>query len=94
MVRQEIEHYVAGLEDRFGRVTAFHVVVKAPGQHHRTGGLYEIDIDLPHPMARKSISRAPRALTNAMATFILPCTMRSSAPGGGCRIGRGACRAR
>ena len=62
MVRQEIERYVAGLEDRFGRVTACHVVVKAPGQHHRTGGLYEINIRLALPDGKEvDIARTPRA---------------------------------
>ena len=62
MVRQEIERYVAGLGDRFGRVTACHVVVKAPGQHHRTGGLYEINIRLALPDGKEvDIARTPRA---------------------------------
>ena len=34
-VREKIMRYVAGLADRFERVTACHVVVKGPGQHHR-----------------------------------------------------------
>ena len=37
-LRAVIAEHVAGLEDRFGRITACRVVVKAPSEHHRTGG--------------------------------------------------------
>ena len=40
-VQASIEHHVAELEQRYGRVTACRVVLKGPGGHHRTGGLYE-----------------------------------------------------
>ena len=36
-----IARHVAELEKRFGRITACRVVLKGPGQHHRTGGLFE-----------------------------------------------------
>ena len=39
-LRAIIAEHVAGLEGRFGRITACRVVVKAPSEHHRTGGLY------------------------------------------------------
>ena len=45
-VQDKILRYVAELERR---VTAGHVVVKVPGEHHRTGGLYEINIRLALP---------------------------------------------
>ena len=48
-LRAVIAEHVAGLEDRFGRITACRVVVKAPSEHHRTGGLYEIHIRLALP---------------------------------------------
>jgi ribosome-associated translation inhibitor RaiA len=51
-VRTEIVKHVAQLEDRFGRLTAGRVVVKAPSGHHRTGGLYEINIHLALPEGR------------------------------------------
>ena len=38
-LRSLIEDYVAGLEERYGRITACRVAVRAPGGHHRTGGL-------------------------------------------------------
>ena len=38
-----IAKHVADFEQRFGRVTAGRVVLKAPGGHHRTGGLYEVN---------------------------------------------------
>ena len=51
-IREAIEKQVAQLEERFGRVTAGRVVVKAPGGRHRTGGLYEINIHLALPEGR------------------------------------------
>ena len=45
-VREDVAGYVAGLENRFGRITACHVVVRSPGEHHRSGGLYEVNIRL------------------------------------------------
>jgi cold shock CspA family protein/ribosome-associated translation inhibitor RaiA len=52
-IRAAIAKHVAQLEDRFGRVTAGRVVVKAPGGHHRTGGLYEIHVRLALPEGRE-----------------------------------------
>ena len=61
-VHAKIMHFVEELEGRFGRVTAGHVVVKAPGEHHRTGGLYEINIRLALPDHKEvNIGRTPRA---------------------------------
>jgi ribosome-associated translation inhibitor RaiA len=51
-VREAIDKHLAGLEDRFGRIIATRVVVKAPGGHHRSGGLYEINIHLALPDGR------------------------------------------
>jgi len=51
-VRETIAKHVALLEDRFGRITAGRVVLKAPGGRHRTGGLYEINIHLALPEGR------------------------------------------
>ena len=48
-------------EERFGRLTAVRVVVKAPSGHHRTGGLYEINIRLGLPEGRDvNIDRTPQ----------------------------------
>ena len=52
-VRGAIAAHVASLEERFGRVTAGRVVLKAPGGRHRTGGLYEINIRLSLPEGRE-----------------------------------------
>ena len=51
-LREAIENHVAELERRFSRVTACRVVLKAPGGHHRTGGLYEVNIHLALPDGR------------------------------------------
>jgi len=61
-VREDVAGYVAGLEDRFGRITACHVVVRSPGEHHRSGGLYEINIRLALPDGREiNVGRTPGA---------------------------------
>jgi cold shock CspA family protein/ribosome-associated translation inhibitor RaiA len=61
-VRVSIEQHVAALEERYGRVTACRVVLKAPGGHHRTGGLYEVNIRLALPNGREvDIGRTPPA---------------------------------
>lgn len=52
-IRIVIMDQVAQLEQRFGRVTSGRVVLKAPGGHHRTGGLYEINIRLALPDGRE-----------------------------------------
>lgn len=52
-LQASIEQHVAELEERFGRVTACRVVVKAPGGHHQTGGLFEINIRLALPNGRE-----------------------------------------
>ena len=59
-VRASIEQHVAALEERYGRVTACRVVLKAPGGHHRTGGLYEVNIRLALPNGREvDVGRTP-----------------------------------
>jgi cold shock CspA family protein/ribosome-associated translation inhibitor RaiA len=52
-IRSEIADHISELEDRFGRVTACRVVLKGPGGHHRTGGLYEVNIRLALPDGRE-----------------------------------------
>jgi len=44
-LREKVTDHVSGLEERFGRITACRVVLKAPGNHHRTG-LYEVNLHL------------------------------------------------
>lgn len=53
--RARIERHIEKLEQRFGRVTACRVVVKGPGGHHRTGGLYELNIRLALPDGREAV---------------------------------------
>jgi ribosome-associated translation inhibitor RaiA len=61
-LRAIIEKQLAQLEERFGRLVAGRVVVKAPGGHHRTGGLYEINIHLALPDGREvNVARTPHA---------------------------------
>jgi cold shock CspA family protein/ribosome-associated translation inhibitor RaiA len=52
-VREDVAKHVAEFEERFGRITACRIVVKAPSGHHRTGGLYEINIRLALPNGRE-----------------------------------------
>ena len=60
--RESIEHHVTQLEERFGRITAGRVVVKGPGERHRVGGLYEVNIRLALPDGREvNISRTAKA---------------------------------
>jgi cold shock CspA family protein len=91
-VPDKILRYVAELESRFGRVTAGHVVVKAPGEHHRTGGLYEISIRLALPDHKEvNVGRIPSADV-CHSDMILLYRIRSSARGASYRIGRAGCR--
>ena len=60
-LRAAISKHVAQLEERFGRVTAGRVVLKAPGGHHRTGGLFEINVRLALPDGREvNIDHTPQ----------------------------------
>ncbi len=61
-VRDAIDRHVAELEERWGRITACRVVLKAPSQHHRKGGLYEIHVRLALPDGREvNVERTPPA---------------------------------
>jgi cold shock CspA family protein len=56
-----VEH-VAALEQRYGHVTACRVVLKGPGGHHQTGGLYEVNIRLALPDGREvNVDRTAQA---------------------------------
>ena len=61
-IHASIEQHLAALEQRYGRVTACRVVLKAPGEHHRTGGVYEVNIRLVLPNGREvDVGRTPQA---------------------------------
>jgi cold shock CspA family protein len=60
-LQASIDQHIAELESRFGRLTAGRVVVRGPGDHHRTGGLYQVSIRLALPDGREvSIGRTPK----------------------------------
>ena len=52
-IQAALEKHVDNLEQRFGRMTACRVVLKAPGGHHRKGGLYEVNIRVALPDGRE-----------------------------------------
>ena len=52
-LQDAIGEHVRKLETRYGRMTACRVVLKGPGRHHQTGGLYEINIRLALPNGRE-----------------------------------------
>lgn len=61
-IRAAVEKRIDELETRFGRITAGRVAVKGPGGHHKTGGLYEINIRLLLPNAREvNVARTAKA---------------------------------
>jgi hypothetical protein len=56
-----IDRHVAELESRFGRVTATRIMVKGPGEHHETGGQYQVSIRLALPDGREvHVGRTPK----------------------------------
>jgi cold shock CspA family protein len=59
-IRRVIDARLKQFEDRFGRITAGRIMLKAPGGHHRTGGQYEITVRLALPDGREvNIGRTP-----------------------------------
>ena len=66
-VQASIQHHVAELEQRYGRVTACRVVLKGPGGHHRTGGLYEVNIRLALPNGREVYFHSNSVLDGAFS---------------------------
>ena len=60
IVRDLIEQQVAKLEQRYGRITACRLVVRGPGEHHRTG-LYDVNIRLALPNGHEvNVGRTPQ----------------------------------
>jgi ribosome-associated translation inhibitor RaiA len=61
-IKAAIGQHVAQLGERWGRITACRVMVKAPSEHHRTSGLYEVHIHLSLPDGREvNIAKTPTA---------------------------------
>lgn len=61
-VRAHIRDRIDDLERRFGRITAAHVALKGPGNHHRKGGNYLVRIHLALPEGRQvDVDRTPDA---------------------------------
>jgi hypothetical protein len=52
-VRGTIVTHLVHFEERFSRITAGRVVLKASGDHHHKGGLYEVGIRLALPEGRE-----------------------------------------
>lgn len=60
-LQASIDQHIAELESRFGRLTAGRVVVRGPGDRHRTGGQYQVSIRLALPDGREvNIARTPK----------------------------------
>ena len=58
--RALVEQKMADLDKFFDRITTGRVVMKGPGQHHRTGGQYEVNIHLVLPDGREvAVERTP-----------------------------------
>ena len=59
-IRDLVERRLINLEEKFGRLAACHVVIKAPGEHHRQGAPYEVKIRLALPGGRDvNVERTP-----------------------------------
>jgi len=62
-IRAAVEQHVAELESRFGRTTAARIMVKGPGDHHQTGGQYQVSIRLALPDGREvHVGRTPKLM--------------------------------
>jgi cold shock CspA family protein/ribosome-associated translation inhibitor RaiA len=72
-LRACVDKHIAVLEERFGRITACRVVIRAPSERHRTGGAHEVTIRLALPQGREvDIARSEKADgRHADATFAL-----------------------
>jgi ribosome-associated translation inhibitor RaiA len=61
-LQRTIEKHVHALERMYGRLTACHVSVEAPGHHQRKGGLFHVSIYLTLPNGREvNVGTTPRA---------------------------------
>jgi len=61
VVQDMVADHVKKLERLYGRITACRVVVKGPGNRHKTGGLYDVNIRLALPDGLEvDIGRTPK----------------------------------
>lgn len=61
-LRRRAEELIGKLESRCGRITSCRVAIKAPGEHHRTSGLYEVNVEMALPDGRSvTAARTPPA---------------------------------
>jgi cold shock CspA family protein len=59
-LKASIAEHVERLEHVFGRFTACHVAIRAPGRRHQKGGLYDLDIHITLPGGREiAVTRTP-----------------------------------
>lgn len=56
-----IDGHIAELEKRYGRATAGRIIVRGPGDRHKTGGQYQVSIRLCLPEGREvNVGRTPK----------------------------------
>ncbi|MGC0394733.1 HPF/RaiA family ribosome-associated protein [Bradyrhizobium sp. USDA 241] len=56
-----IDGHIAELEKRYGRATAGRIIVRGPGDRHKTGGQYQVSIRLSLPEGREvNVGRTPK----------------------------------
>jgi hypothetical protein len=59
-LRRQVAQHAGDLERFHGRMTACHVVIKAPDRRHRTGGLFEVSIHIALPGGvEANVDRSP-----------------------------------
>ena len=60
-LQSAVDRHITELESHFGRVTAARIVVKGPGERHRTGGQYQVSVQLTLPDGREvHVGRTPK----------------------------------
>jgi cold shock CspA family protein len=56
-----IDQHISELEEKYGRATAGRIIVRGPGDRHKTGGQYEVRIRLALPEGREvNVERTPK----------------------------------
>ncbi|PAY08395.1 DNA-binding protein [Bradyrhizobium sp. UFLA03-84] len=60
-LQASIDQHISELEDKYGRATAGRIVVRGPGDRHKTGGQYQVSIRLALPEGREvNVGRTPK----------------------------------